>query len=369
MLFSDFKGNYKQIKDLQTYLKNDFCSILVSGDHSSGKTSIHDMLVAEHKYDILFINSENYNENIINNFIKYRTINSFFTKSPEKKIIFFDDIDCININKTHIQTLIDLKKKTYFIFTVLSSEKKKLLTTYKKIIDHEIQLANISLKDCVQIIFSRVKALFDEDEIDFDKLVSIIKAQSCNINNIMMLIDDCKNETIVLSDELKDNFEHNIYLLTKKLISEPLSEKHINDIYLRDYGIVFSLVHENITEIITDIEALKTIYATITYCDILDKYNYVHCKWGINSDCLNYYRFKKLNTIINNVQHSNINIKFTQQFTKLSSQSSIKKKIMNIDETYFPCILDYLQFQTKSSDVKNFDKNEKDLMVRFKKDF
>ena len=72
-----------------------------------------------------------------NNFIKYRTINSFFTKSPEKKIIFFDDIDCININKTHIQTLTDFKKKTYFIFTVLTSEKKKLLTTYKKIIDHE----------------------------------------------------------------------------------------------------------------------------------------------------------------------------------------------------------------------------------------
>lgn len=369
MLFSEFKGNYKQIKDLQTFLKNDFCSILVSGDHSSGKTCIYDMLVAEHKYDILFVNSENYNENIINNFIKYRTINSFFAKSSEKKIIFFDDVDCINISKTHIQTLNELKKKTHFIFTVLSSEKKKLMTTYKKLINHEIQLANISLKDCVQIIFSRVKELFDEDEIDFDKLVSIIKSQSCNINNIMMLIDDCKNETVVLSDQLKDNFENNIYLLTKKLISEPLSDKDINDIYLRDFGIVFSLIHENITEINTDIEALKNIYAIITYCDILDKYNYINCKWGVNADCLNFYRFKKLNMIINNFKHNNINIKFTQQFTKLSTQSSIKKKIINIDETYFPCILDYLQFQTQNTDVKNVDKNEKDLIVRFKKDF
>lgn len=368
MFFRDFKGNYKQIKDLQSFLKNDFCTILISGSHSSGKTSILDMLNSEDKYDILCVNNENFTEGIINNFINYRTINSYFDKNSKKKMMFFDDVDCININKTNLQFLINIKTKCYVIFTVLSIEKKKTLTSLKKVIDKTVDLSNISLKDCVQVIFTKVKQLYNEDDIDFDKLVDIIKSQSCKINNIMMLIDDCKNTNTVLSDIEKDFFETNIYLTTQKILVDKLNSKEIKDLYLRDNGIIFSMTHENISQLQLDSEPLLNAYNVITYCDMLDKYNYIHCKWGVNADCLNFYRFKKLNNLLRNDQNKNLTMKFTQQFTKLSTQSSLKKKFYEI-ENYFLNVLDYLQFQSKNKNISELDKNEKALIVRFKKDF
>jgi hypothetical protein len=368
MFFRDFKGNYKQIKDLQSFLNNGFCTILISGDHSSGKTSIIDMLSSEDKYDILCVDNENLTEGIINNFINYRTISSFFDKNKRKKLLFFDDVDCININKNNLQFLINIKTKCYVIFTVLSTEKKKILSSLKKIIDKTIDLSNISFKDCVQIIFTRVKQVFNEDDIDFDKLVDIIKSQSCNINNIMMLIDDCKNINTVLSDKDKDLHETNIYSTTKKILVDKLNNKEIIDIYLRDYGIIFSMIHENMSQLQIDSKSLLNAYNVITYCDNLDKYNYIHCKWGINTDCLNYYRFKKLNDLLRNDENNSLNMKFTQQFTKLSTQSSLKKKLNDI-ENYFQNVLDYIQFQSKKINISELDKNEKDLIVRFKKDF
>jgi hypothetical protein len=101
---------------------------------------------------------------------------------------------------------------------------------------------------------------------------------------------------------------------------------------------------------------------------MLDKYNYIHCKWGVNADCLNFYRFKKLNNLLRNDQNKNLTMKFTQQFTKLSTQSSLKKKFYEI-ENYFLNVLDYLQFQSKNKNISELDKNEKALIVRFKKDF
>lgn len=369
MTFLDFKGNYKQVKELNTYLKNDFCSILISGDHSSGKSSIYEFLLHENKFDILLVNSELFSENTLSQFIQCKTITSFFETNVKRKMIFFDDIDTINMNKNNIQLLCQFKKNCFFIFTVWSSEKRKIVTSLKKVIDHCIHLSNISFKDCVQIIFSKVKCKYNEDDIDFDKLVSLIKSQSCNINNIMMLMDDCINTNTVLSDELKDDYENNIYTLTKQLYNERLSDRDVKGVFSRDHGILFALVHENILDIPLEIDTYLTIYEAIAYCDLLDKHNYINCKWGLNADCLNYYRFKMLNNHIYDKNFKISNVKFTQQFTKLSTQASIKKKVLNINDLYFNNILDYLQCLSEKTQNSWMDKNEKELIARFKKDF
>ena len=114
MNFSDFKGNFKQLNDLKSFLKNQHGVMLIVGECGTGKTTIYELLKNQNKYDILYLNDSNFSEVATQNFIQCKTIVSFFTKL--EKIVYIDDIDIItNFNKQFIANLNEYKTKCKII--------------------------------------------------------------------------------------------------------------------------------------------------------------------------------------------------------------------------------------------------------------
>lgn len=370
MKLSDFKGNFKQINEIKKIIfdKDNFSTILIIGDNCTGKSSFHQMIKEENKFDILFLNdSLNFNEQTIQNFVQCKTITSFFYTL--EKLIFIDDIDTIStMNKQIMSLLTSFKSKCKMIFTVKSKEEKKLMNLMKKFFDHKIYLKKIDYKDCFAIL---LKYTEDREDIDNLKLLQLIKTQDCNIHNIIMLLDSVtyKNEDIDVLNNNMDMYHSNIYNMVGDIYKKDLDDSYINSLSNKDNSIISSMVHENIVNIKTDIDKYISLYTILSECDIIDKHIYINCAWGINWDMLNYYRFKNFNIILHKTNNNITTINFTQQFTKLSSQMNIKKKLHSFsDSIYLTNTFDILHhLNVKKYSIK--DKIIKDLLAKYQKDF
>lgn len=372
MKFSDFKGNYKQILEFQTLIKNnDNGIILIIGEASTGKSSFYEMLENENKYDILLLDDQNFNETIIQNFSQSKTIINFFKKL--KKIIFIDDVDTItNIGKHTLTNMVKYKQNVLFVVTVKSKEEKKIRNTWKKLIDHRIYLNLLDYKDCFQVVLKHIE---NREDIDTSKLIELIKALDCNLSKILLQLDTVTDswDDIDPLDNNMDIFHDNIYSTVDNIYHKDLSESYITSLCSKDSSVLSSLVHENILNIKTNIDDYINFYTVFTECDVVDKHIYVSCAWGINWNMLNMYRFTKLNKSLypfhNKVKPFQIN--FTQQFTKLSSQVGMKKKLLLLPKPFHNHALDILRYiSTKKIDsLYKDDKIIKDLIVKFQKEF
>ena len=88
---------------------------------------------------------------------------------------------------------------------------------------------------------------------------------------------------------------------------------------------------------------------------------------------LNMYRFTSLNKALyvfhNKVKPFQIN--FTQQFTKLSSQVGMKKKLLSLPKPFNSHVLDILRYISVKQ-IENLYKDNKvikDLILKFQKEF
>lgn len=373
LLFNDFKGNIKAVAELKEWLKTSHsCGILlIVGPSGSGKTTLYEIIKNENICDTLFLTDNNFSESVIQNFSESKTILSFF--DPKKKLVFVDDVDTINSNKTLLTNIVKYKKHVTFVITVNTREEKKIVNTWKKVIDTKIYLNKLGYKECFQIALERIT---DRDNIDHGKLLELIKAQDCNLANVFMLIDtasDTWNDIDPLESNM-DLFHFNIYNTVSDLYTKPLSNKYIDSICTKDSSIISSLVHENISKLKFGIDDFLNIYDVFVSCDIVDKHIYQTCNWGINWSMLNMLRFKSCNeTIMRNRSNSsktNTSIAFTQQFTKLSSQVTMKKKLMTLPQPFVTNTLDTLHYlSSKKLSYQVQDKPVKDLVTKFEKEF
>lgn len=374
MNFSDFKGNHKQICELKNIVSNEKSGVtLITGESSTGKSSIFHLLKNENKYDILFVDDTNFSDTILQNFIESRTIENFFKQM--KKIVFIDDVDTINIGKQSLSNFQLWKEKVLILITINIREEKKFKNIWKKNIDHTIYLNRLNYRDCFQVVLNKVS---DRDDIETDKLLALVKSQECNISQILMQIDTAtdKWDDIGCFENDIDIFHENVYATVGDIYHKDLSTKYISTLCSKDSSVLSSIVHENIINLKTNIDTFIDIYNIFTDCDILDKHIYVSCSWGINWNMLNMYRFTSLNKIIYN-NHSlskPFTINFTQQFTKLSSQVGMKKKLQSLPKPFQTHLFEILNYLSKH-DVKSFDfdavnnKVIKDLIIKYKKDF
>ena len=372
MRFSDFKGNYKQILEFQNLVQNKQNGIiLIIGDSSTGKSSFFEMLKNEEKYDILLLDDSNFNENIIQNFSQSKTIVNFFQNL--KKIIFIDDVDTItNIGKHTLTNMAKYKEHILLVMTVKSKEEKKIRNSWKKLIDYRIYLNRLDYKDCFQVV---LKCIGDRDDIDTSKLIDLIKAQDCNLSKILLQLDTVTNswDDIDPLESNMDIFHDNIYTTVENIYHKDLSLEYIMSLCSKDSSVLSSLVHENLINIKTNIDDYLNFYNILTECDIVDKHIYISCAWGINWNMLNMYRFTSLNKALyvfhNKVKPFQIN--FTQQFTKLSSQVGMKKKLLSLPKPFNSHVLDILRYISvnKLDYLYKDDKVIKDLIVKFQKEF
>ena len=375
MYFSEFKGNFKPVNDLRTLLSGSkHAAILVVGPLSTGKSSLYTMLQNEKKYEILLVTDSNFSPNTVTSFVQHRTIGSFFQN--HKKIIFMDDIDVISANKNVIGLVTELKSACTFIMTIKSSEEKKFNNTWKKTVDHKIYLNQLNHKECFQVLLERY---MDDDTIDHDKLIQLIKAQNCNIANVVMLIDqarqcDSDNDDIPIQHANTDLFHHNVYSLVHDIYHKNLTPEFLDSISNKDNSIICPLIHENLVQVPLDIDDYINIYDTLCDTDIVDKHVYIHCLWNINWSMNNYMRFKTINDALTKKRpFKQFDIAFTQQFTKLSSQMNIKKKIAVMPHyMQFTNMIDALYNLSRLKAKKVIavsDKSMGDMIQKFDKDY
>jgi hypothetical protein len=203
----------------------------------------------------------------------------------------------------------------------------------------------------------------------------------------MMLLDTVKpnQESIQEFKENEDCFEHNVYKTMKHFFSHKLTSKEIMDICLRDAHLFASLVHEHLSKINAqtspkqNIQRVVVMYRTLTFCDIFDKHIYTRCDKNVVRDMVNVYRFQNINSALSSfyAEHDPYTFAFTQQFTKLSSQMNVKKKISKIEQDcqsvdFRDSIFDILQFESKLCHDMKTNPSKKhicDLVTKFQKEF
>lgn len=367
--FSDFKGNYKQLLDIKSFVLNSSSLevMLIIGDHSTGKSFLGEIISKLDNIETIILNDTNCSDELLNNFIHSKTIVSMFSKKT--KFIFIDDVNTIiSYDKNFTTYFTKYNKKCKFILTVRSGEEKKL-TALKKYIVHKVYLKKLDVKECFQHILSTYTNI---DKVDTDKLLELIKNLNCNIPKILQLIESIyiKNNIPALENQA-DIFNDNIYNVVKTLYSSELTPIKIHNIALKDSQLLSLLMHENLINLNykhSDIDTLISTYSVLTNCDILDKHIYVNCNWGINFTMINYYRFSNVNRLLKSKYTNDINISFTKQFTQLSSQTSVKKKITSYCTSFLQnCIIDYLLYTYTNKSASN--KFTKDFIIKFCKDF
>jgi hypothetical protein len=367
--FTDFKGNYKQLLDIKHFVLNssDLEIMLIIGDHSTGKSFLGEIISKIDTIETIILNDTNCSDELLNNFIHSKTIISMFSK--KSKFIFIDDVNTIIGNdKNFTSYFTKYVNKCKFILTVRSGEEKKL-SSIKKYFSHKIYLKKLDFKECFQHMLSIVPNI---SEIDTDKLLELVKNLNCNIPKILQLIESTYiDHNIDVIQNQEDVFTDNIYTVIKSIYNSHLNSKQIYDITLKDSQLLSLLMHENLINLNykhCDIDTLISIYSVLTNCDILDKHIYINCNWGINFIMINYYRFSSINTLLKSKYTNDINIVFTKQFTQLSSQTSVKKKIVSYCTAFLQnCIIDFLLY-TYSNKLSN-NKFTKDFVNKFCKDF
>ena len=390
MTFANFKANYRQANEIKQFVNAATPKVtLIVGGLGTGKSSIRTMLQNEGKYEILLVNDSNFSATMVQNFVNHRTIESFFTK--RRKIVFIDDVDTVLPSKQLLSTVTDTRSSCTILMTVKSSEEKKFVSTCKRHIDHKVVLNTANHRDCFQIVMERFG---EDDSIDQERVIALIKAQNCNIANVIMLIDqaratidtDCDDAEADDAEESNpqsannDIFHHNVYDIVRDVYMTDMSEDYLMRVSNKDQSIICPLIHENLLNVPLSATEQREIYDVLCDTDLIDRHVYVNCMWNTNWVMNNYLRCKTVNRYAGRKTARPFDIAFTQQFTRLSSRMNFKKKLALLPSFVQHCnVIDVMHCvgemkaegtwfadDTESAeDVKTLN----DMVTKFAKDF
>ena len=128
----EYIGHFKFINDFKSRLKQDsFKKIIICIGYSGvGKTSMLKKIFNELNYTYKeFINSETFKEEI-ENYINFKTIDSFFKKT--KKLIFIDDLEILSNDKNFINYLLKIDNKNIPIICIINKIYSRKFNDLKK---------------------------------------------------------------------------------------------------------------------------------------------------------------------------------------------------------------------------------------------
>jgi hypothetical protein len=96
---------------------------------------------------------------------------------------------------------------------------------------------------------------------------------------------------------------------------------------------------------------------TQSECDIVDRFIYTNCCWDSLNEINNVYRLSSINSRLLGKYTNELSFNFTKQFTKLSSQSSMRKKLSFLDNIYsydnIFVFLEYIRKKNLSTTIDN----------------
>ena len=368
MYFSDFKGNYTTVKCLKNIvIQNQKGIYTIVGGNGTGKTSIGICLCKEPHNDVLVIDETNYSESVVSSFIRHNTLVNMF--NPSVKIVFIDDINLISHEKTLQNILNSNKDKCIFFCTVRTNNEKKI-TPLKLSISKRFELQSLNYKECYQLILSTMS--YKEEDINLEKLIKLVKSLKCNIPKILMMLDSCteNNNYLIPYEELPEKFDKNIYVSANSFFSKNLNNYEIENYVRNESPILNTMIHHNtlqldFTSCKDDVKTLKHIYKVFCDSDIIDKHVYISCDWNTLHELNTYSKYSTINKLLNYHYKDIRNMEFSKHFTKLSSHSAFRKKLLAIDEIeYIEHTLTYLKYISNYASKKQYAHNKLDSLIK-----
>ena len=382
--FSDLRCNFTAVKEFRRVFIDDPPSCLVCtvvGPAGSGKSSLAKILENELNAEVLVITERLSNlESTITNFANHRTISHMF--NPRPKILFFDDSDVLCAIEKNVTTLIQrVRANVTVVCTVTSSEERKI-SNIKKISTHVIKLSKMSSKDAYLFISEQLEAVFQENEEMEDQVLKICKEHDGNLNLIVPYVNTLisTNRSVSKKNDVDPMHNTTIYDQSRELLCNHLSPEILWCMTIKDTALVSLLVHENLPNCTLhkkhpgELEDLIKIYKAFVEYDMYERMTFSKCQWGYpGGDTIHYVRFAIVNSIMPKYKRSSNEIKFTQQFTKLSTQMANKKKFDEVFEGNIKannlCEDMVFAYSTNQHLLKTTDKGQADLIRKFAKDF
>lgn len=360
----DFVGNKLLIQKLIEIFKNKNYEkkfIGIVGPDGSGKTTICNIIFKNLDFEVLNISKENYSNKetllTINNFIKNKTIDSFFNK--KQKIVFFDDIDIIsNIDRSIVSNLLslkdDMKKYNIFIVITCNTRDEKKVNDFKK--DIEIfKLTYPSIKDTYAYLINK------DITNDLENLLKLVQYYRGSIRDIIMNLD-IGNDNDPYKFMFKDmnNFE-----IITKIINNNITINTITNMVVDDSNMITFLLYENfLNEISNKDYTLKNHSKIIDYyidSTTIETSIYETGNWNY-MDVVNSLRILpiKIHITDKDKKYKDNKYRFSQILSKISHRNMLRKKINNYaDINYINS--DNIFMLTEATLIDETQKNNIDL--------
>lgn len=379
----DLIGHFKFTNDFKNYMNTDQKTenkiILCIGPSGIGKTSLLKLIFNELKFTHTELTDYGNYIEFIDNYLNYKSIDSFFTKT--NKLLFIDDLEVyINNDKNINNYLINLENKNNIPIVCVVNKKydRKIIDLRKK--SKVFYLNKPSVIQTTQLLIDK---LTNKDiEITKQKLENIKKIIKVYKNNVKLILLNLDN--IIMNKEIKQNCyfddkfnDSGLFDIVNDIFNKPYNINELSNIIHGDSNLITMLLHENlITELTTrrkiDKDDITEIYSDILddICngDFIEKFVYSNNEWNL-LNILYVLKNLKLNNKVNeyDIKENDIKNNFTQILTKYSIKCNFNKKknnmfeSLNINNSLFDTTIQNILYIIDKIDIDN--KNEIEILI------
>ena len=379
----DLIGHFKFTNDFKNYMNTDQKTenkiILCIGPSGIGKTSLLKLIFNELKFTHTELTDYGNYIEFIDNYLNYKSIDSFFTKT--NKLLFIDDLEVyINNDKNINNYLINLENKNNIPIVCVVNKKydRKIIDLKKK--SKVFYLNKPSVIQTTQLLIDK---LTNKDiEITKQKLENIKKIIKVYKNNVKLILLNLDN--IIMNKEIKQNCyfddkfnDSGLFDIVNDIFNKPYNINELSNIIHGDSNLITMLLHENlITELTTrrkiDKDDITEIYSDILddICngDFIEKFVYSNNEWNL-LNILYVLKNLKLNNKVNeyDIKENDIKNNFTQILTKYSIKCNFNKKknnmfeSLNINNSLFDTTIQNILYIIDKIDIDN--KNEIEILI------
>ena len=393
----DFGHYYNSIKDIKDGLSSNKY-VLCSGFSGCGKTTLLRLLLEDPSWDILEINSLNY-ESLAHTKKRIFAFNAFksvvfFFKSTFK-LILIDDMDVLsNTDRNFNSYFFDLLKSKTFSFPVvciINTNYEKKMTESYKIFDKVIHLKKLSFNQCFHIVTKYVED--DDENIDYDILTRLVKDNSNDLRTVLNHLDECRSSGPKISLRKRSRFyDLTLFDITRVMCECLLSDEDINELITYDTNQLVSLLHENVYKSfdttqfdVHEMRLLKQMNTTIIESEQFNKFSFdvfstnfwesqcYHKLKALNYHAYTFFKSKKLSAITSDfpqvINKQSLAFNFNKKLIKMENTLCVKRNLLTFPFLYiFSMVINHKNSHVV--DILRFiTKNELEVILRFVSDY
>lgn len=382
---NDIIGNKDEINKLEKWLNNfkneKFSSMIISGNHGTGKNIIMSLLFQKYGYNIKQIHSSQMkNKSVLDEILHIcnRVVNISYTlttfnnnniddnKSIPKYAIIIDDTDSVSLTSEKdniLKLFMSNETNKYFPLVFINNlQHSKLINDMKKLCD-EIIFDTPSINDIKLFTIDIINK--EKLNIDDDKIIEyIIKFSQRDIRRLLNILQDLHytfNSSLITMDEFKEFLnisqkkDIDVCLIdaTMTLLNKYNNINYAMQLYENEKVLLPLVIHENYykkfnennTDISNILNIMTNISDSISIGDIIETNIYTDQNWYLQSihgfitcaytsyqlDSINKKSKKKL--ILNDKD-------FSSDLNKTSLKNINRKNIFNIQNNFNKYTLD-----------------------------